>query len=84
MPSIERFLPRRRRAVAVALALVLGPLPGVAADERAGNGAGAGAASVETAAGDSPPRGLTLRDALVLALKQSPELASFSWEPRAR
>jgi cobalt-zinc-cadmium efflux system outer membrane protein len=70
--------------VAVALALVLGPLPGVAADERAGNGAGAGAASVETAAGDSPPRGLTLRDALVLALKQSPELASFSWETRAR
>jgi cobalt-zinc-cadmium efflux system outer membrane protein len=70
--------------VAAALALALGALPGVAANERAGSSSGADAAPVETPAVDLPTRGLTLRDALTMALKQSPELASFSWETRAR
>lgn len=35
-------------------------------------------------AGENPAGRITLRDALALALRQSPELASFAWEIRAR
>lgn len=42
-------------------------------------------ADPESARAPEDPTGLiTLRDALALALRQSPELASFAWEARAR
>ena len=49
-------------------------VPGVTDGQRVGE------SSVELA----PPGELTLRDALTLALKQSPRLAGFSWEVRSR
>jgi len=54
---------------------------------------GAGLVVIEPAAGvtesgwrtlENPTGRITLRDALALALRQSPELASFAWEVRAR
>lgn len=40
--------------------------------------------SAATVAAENPAGRITLRDALALALRQSPELASFAWEIRAR
>lgn len=42
------------------------------------------AVATSAGAGENPAGRVTLRDALVLALRQSPELASFAWEVRAR
>jgi cobalt-zinc-cadmium efflux system outer membrane protein len=41
-------------------------------------------AAAPLAAPENPGGRITLRDALALALRQSPELASFAWEVRAR
>jgi cobalt-zinc-cadmium efflux system outer membrane protein len=75
--------PRRIRCAALAagLLMLLGASASVADDpgmERASEIAPA------AASGEPFGRGLTLGDALALALKQSPDLASFSWEIRAR
>ena len=43
-----------------------------------------GAPAIPGPVADSPDGPLTLRDALILALRQNPELAGFAWEVRAR
>lgn len=42
------------------------------------------AAAAPVGVSENPAGRITLRDALALALRQSPELASFAWEVRAR
>jgi cobalt-zinc-cadmium efflux system outer membrane protein len=71
----------RSAALAVALVILLGARPSIADGETAG---GATADRVGSAQGEQQQTELTLRDALALALQRSPDLASFSWETRAR
>jgi cobalt-zinc-cadmium efflux system outer membrane protein len=74
----------RRAAVAAALVTLLGVFPSAADAESEGSSADTSASSSGASQADLAERGLTLRDALALSLNQSPELASFSWEIRAR
>jgi len=78
----------QRLAIAAALAISLGPYPSVAEQERREARAGVGTSADETSpAGPLQAQkqaGLKLREALALALEQSPYLASHSWETRAR
>lgn len=85
MSSIEGFHLRRRAFVAGVLLAVLGAQPSVADDTKSSPGAtGPLASSVTSSESESPRAVLSLRDALSLSLERSPELASFSWEIRAR
>ena len=82
MSNNEGWQRVRSAALAAVLVILLGASPSSADDESAeGNTA---ADFVGTAQAQQQQPGLTLRDALALALKQSPELASFSWKTRAR
>ncbi len=71
----------RRAALAAGLLMLLGSSASVA-DDPGTESASENAPAI--APGEPSRRGLTLGDALALALKQSPDLASFSWEIRAR
>jgi cobalt-zinc-cadmium efflux system outer membrane protein len=82
MFSIDTWLLTRRAAVAGVTAILLGACPSAAVDEGSIDATGGDGAVTDQ--GEPPRHGLTLRDALALALKQSPYLASFSWETRAR
>jgi cobalt-zinc-cadmium efflux system outer membrane protein len=83
--SSNAFIQRRRcTAFTAALVVFLAACPSVADDAITGSRAGTPASPVGTIQDEAPQRGLTLRDALALAVKQSPDLASFSWEIRAR
>lgn len=96
MPLAASFKFRLRAAVSAcgftALALLAGP-PGVSAQPVAPRPLGSGLRVIppteyppaaETAASADLTGRITLRDALSLVLLQSPELASFGWEVRAR
>jgi len=77
---------------AVAIMLAIAALPAVAqtvVPRPLGAGLVVSQPSAESAiapggAVENPTGQITLRDALALALRQSPELASFAWEIRAR
>jgi cobalt-zinc-cadmium efflux system outer membrane protein len=72
----------RHAAIAAVSVNLLGVCPSGAVDEGAEIGVTARAG--ETVVVEPRGSGLTLGDALALALKGSPNLASFSWETRAR
>jgi len=78
----------QRLVIAAVLAISLGPYPSAAEQERTEARAGVGASADETSPAEplqaQEQAGLKLREALALALEQSPDLASFSWETRAR
>jgi cobalt-zinc-cadmium efflux system outer membrane protein len=85
MPSTEIIQRWRRAAVVGVLAALLGTYPSAAKDESSGTGAaGSPADSVNRDGIPSSEVILSLRDALALALERNPDLASFSWEIRAR
>ena len=81
------------RAGSVAVVMVTLAAPQLGAQVVVPRPLGAGVAVVQLPADPSAPSigtpenpadRITLRDALALALRQSPELASFAWEVRAR
>jgi cobalt-zinc-cadmium efflux system outer membrane protein len=82
MSSNEGWRCVRRAALVTALVNLLGSYPSGADDENTEINATANATA--TVSGEPQRSSLTLGDALVLALEQSPDLASFSWEIRAR
>jgi cobalt-zinc-cadmium efflux system outer membrane protein len=84
MSSNERIQRMRCAAVTAVLLLLLGAFPSVADDKGTRSSPGTRASPLASSRGEPPQGGLTLRDALALALERSPELASFSWEIRAR
>jgi cobalt-zinc-cadmium efflux system outer membrane protein len=85
MSSNEGFRQGRRAFVAGVLLALLGAQPSAADDRNSSPGAaGSPASPVGRRQGEPPQAGLTLRDALALALERSPDLASFSWEVRAK
>jgi cobalt-zinc-cadmium efflux system outer membrane protein len=71
-------------AVTAVLILLAAAFPSVADDESTRSSLGTRASPLAVSQAEPPQGGLTLRDALALALEQSPELAAFSWEIRAR
>ena len=74
MSSNEGSRRMRRVAVAAALGILLGACPSVA-DEEGTESLTAAAANAVGIVQAEPQRGLMLRDALALALEQSPDLA---------
>ena len=84
---------RRVACVSGAIVIVLNAATPAAAQPVVPRPLGAGlivprpvgvAAETPGAPSENPSGRITLRDALALALRQSPELASFAWEVRAR
>jgi cobalt-zinc-cadmium efflux system outer membrane protein len=77
MSFIEKIRLMRQVVAGTMLGMLLGAHSSIADDKNTGDHA----TEVTQA---EPQRVLMLRDALALALEQSPHLASFSWETRAR
>lgn len=86
-------LPRRSSCVHLGVVLTMAAASAVQAQSVVPRPLGAGlvvnlptadASAPPLGAPENPPGRITLRDALALALRQSPELAAFAWEIRAR
>jgi outer membrane protein, heavy metal efflux system len=84
---------RRIASVSFAIVIVLNAAPPAAAQPVVARPLGAGlivprpadaAAETSNVPPEDPAGRITLRDALALGLRQSPELAGFAWEVRAR
>lgn len=84
MFSNERIQRMRCAAVTAVLVTLLGTSPSIADDGGTQSRPDTRASPVAMNQGEPPQGRLALGDALALALERSPDLASFSWEIKAR